>query len=197
MQVQMMAAESAGVAVSSGGALRVAIDPKTLQGPVAIFRASIHSQGYRGLWLGHTGTLLREGGGATAWFTAKEFVGELLAVRRARAEGKDPSEANVKDLAAWESAVAGACAGVAYNIALFPADSVKSALQTEEEMRPHRIKPGMPIPPKSTFIGTFKALYKSQGIRGLYAGCGVTVARSMPSSAMIFVIYDSLDRHFG
>ncbi|KAG8967034.1 hypothetical protein FRC03_010881 [Tulasnella sp. 419] len=199
MQVQMMAAEAARLASSptAGAALRTPIDPRSLEGPVGIFRNVLRETGFRGLWLGHTGTLLREGGGAMAWFTTKEFVANRLAMHRATSMGKDPSEVTVKDLRMWESAVAGACAGVAYNIALFPADSVKSAMQTEEEMRPLRLKAGEPLPPKSTFFGTFKALYKARGLRGLYAGCGVTVARSMPSSAMIFVIYDTLDRHFG
>jgi len=97
-----------------------------------------------------------------------------------------------KDLNAWELGVAGACAGIAYNVSLFPADSVKSALQTEEELRPRA--PGVPRP---TFFQTFKSMYKAQGIRGLYAGLGVTMARSAPSSAMIFLIYDGLNKKFG
>lgn len=160
-----------------------AVDRKSLQGPLALFKQILRTDGIRGLWLGQTGTFLREAGGATAWFGTKEFVAKQLALRR----GGD-----IKDLAVWESAVAGAFAGIAYNIALFPADSVKSALQTEEEMRPRGSGA-----PKSTFYGTFKALYKARGLKGLYAGCGVTVARAIPSSAMIFVIYDTLDRTFG
>lgn len=127
-----------------------------------------------------------------AWFGTKEAIAKEFATRRAISQGRDPSTINIKtDLMLWESAFAGACAGVAYNIALFPADSVKSALQTEEEMR------GKGSGPRSTFIGTFRALYRARGLQGLYAGMGVTIARAMPSSAMIFVIYDWLDRTFG
>ncbi|KAG8908243.1 hypothetical protein FRB99_008308 [Tulasnella sp. 403] len=199
MQVQMMAAEGARLtsSPSTDAALRTPIDRKSLQGPLSLFTQVLRTEGVRGLWLGQTGTFLREAGGAMAWFGTKEYIAKQFAIRSAIAQGKTAEEANVKELAVWQSAVAGACAGVAYNIALFPADSVKSALQTEEEMRPSRMKPGMPPPPKSTFIGTFKALYRARGLQGLYAGCGVTVARAMPSSAMIFVIYDTLDRHFG
>jgi len=74
---------------------------------------------------------------------------------------------------------------------LFPADTVKSTIQTEEELRP-RAK-GAPRP---TFFGTLNQLYVKQGLRGLYAGCGITIARSVPSSALIFLIYDGLCKRF-
>jgi len=184
-----MAAESR--RALSGSISSVPIDRKSLQGPRSIFLQVLRADGVRGLWLGQTGTFLREAGGAVAWFGTKEWVSKHLSAHRQGLPASD-HRVNVRDLAMWESAVAGACAGVAYNVALFPADSVKSALQTEEEMRP---KGG--LAPRSTFLGTFRALYKARGLGGLYAGLGVTVARAMPSSAMIFVIYDTLDKYFG
>jgi len=39
-------------------------------------------------------------------------------------------------------------------------------------------------------------VYKKYGVRGLYRGCGITVLRSAPSSAFIFMIYDGLKTHF-
>jgi mitochondrial ornithine carrier protein len=184
MQVQML---SAG-ALTPGHSVSI----KNLQGPFSILSSVIRANGIRGLWLGQTGTLLRETGGSAAWFTTKEFVSSLFVARREKARGLPAQSLSKKDLSAWELAVSGACAGVAYNISLFPADTVKSAIQTEEELRPRA--PGVPRP---TFLGTFWSMYKAQGIRGLYAGLGVTVARSVPSSAMIFLIYDTLDKHFG
>jgi len=92
----------------------------------------------------------------------------------------------------WESALSGASAGVLYNLALFPADTVKSTMQTEEELRP-RAK-GVP---RSTFFGLFRDIYVKRGLGGLYAGCGITIARSVPSSALIFLIYDGLRTRFG
>jgi ornithine carrier protein len=102
------------------------------------------------------------------------------------------------DLKPWESALSGACAGVAYSFLLFPADCVKSTIQTEEELRPRvKLQSGEAASSKSTFTGVFKEIYRSKGIKGLYAGCGVTVARSAPSSALIFLIYDALERYLG
>ncbi|GBE87547.1 mitochondrial carrier [Sparassis latifolia] len=167
MQVQMLMAPS--------GA--------TLPGPLAVLSSVLREGGLRGLWLGHTGTFIRETGGGAAWFASKEGVARLLLQRR---HASDKHE-----LHGWESAVSGACAGVAYNVALFPADSVKSTMQTEQELRPRAL--GEPGP---TFVGTLRAMWRAQGLKGLYAGCGITVARAIPSSALIFFIYDGLSKRF-
>ncbi|KAL0578876.1 mitochondrial ornithine carrier protein [Marasmius crinis-equi] len=165
----------------------------SLPGPISVLTSVVRTTGLRGLWLGHTGTLIRETGGTAAWFGTKEYAAKKLLQRRARL---DPSHPDIRTLhlTPLESAIAGAFAGASFNLVLFPADTVKSAIQTEEELRPQHAGNGGPRP---TFLGTFKAMYRAQGIRGLYAGCGITVARSIPSSAIIFVIYDELNKHFG
>ncbi|KAI8986761.1 mitochondrial carrier [Trametes punicea] len=157
---------------------------RKLPGPIAVLTSVVRDTGLRGLWLGHTGTLIRETGGGAAWFASKEGVATLLLARRGASDKRE--------LRAWESAVAGACAGVAYNVALFPADTVKSAMQTELELRGPRAGGARP-----TFAGVFRDMWRAQGLRGLYAGCGITVARAVPSSALIFLIYDGLSRRFG
>ncbi|TFK21750.1 mitochondrial carrier [Coprinopsis marcescibilis] len=166
-----------------------------LPGPIAVFMSTIRSTGIRGLWRGHTGTFIRETGGTAAWFGTKEYIARILLDRRLQKEGLTRATAKNTDLLPWESAVSGACAGAAFNFVLFPADTVKSAMQTEDELR--RPIPNQAPQPKATFLGTFKAMYRAQGIRGLYAGCGITVARSIPSSAIIFLTYDGLKKHFG
>lgn len=214
MQVQLLALESATVQSRSGnlagGSVTAAAslpstpqlstlststpsrkpDFKHLPGPITVLRNTVRVHGLRGLWLGQTGTLIRESGGAVAWFGAKETVASLLLRRRTATSSLTESSAN-RELRAWESALAGACAGVAYNVVLFPADSVKSALQTAEELRP----PGEGGQ-RLTFWGTAKAMYARQGVKGLYAGCGITTARAIPSSAIIFLIYDGLSKKF-
>ncbi|KAG8713063.1 hypothetical protein FRC11_013412 [Ceratobasidium sp. 423] len=186
MQVQMIAAEARVapiLAVTGAEASVTATLPRPsfgqLEGPVSLVASVIRTHGIRGLWLGHTGTMIRETGGGAAWFTTKEAICRWLA--------PDP-----RDLALHQSAFAGACAGVSYNVILFPADSIKSAVQTEEELRPR-----LPGQPRPTFLGTARAIWHAQGVRGFYAGMGVTVARAIPSSAIIFVTYDGLVKYFG
>ncbi|KAJ7437379.1 mitochondrial carrier domain-containing protein [Mycena galericulata] len=188
MQVQMLVSPTLATLLSP---------PPHLLGPISVFMSVIHNTGIRGLWLGHTGTFIRETGGTAAWFTTKEVVASLIVARRQnKTEGVSRlTSASTKELRPWESAFSGACAGASFNLALFPADTVKSAMQTEEELRP--VARTGNAAPRASFFATFKAMYRAQGIRGLYAGCGITVARSIPSSAIIFLIYDGLSKRFG
>ncbi|KAF9482711.1 mitochondrial carrier [Pholiota conissans] len=174
-------------------------------GPIALIRSIVDSYGVKGLWLGHTGTLVRETGGTAAWFVAKEWVARQLIVRRIRqspyisgADGtKIARTAANTELLPWESAFSGAIAGAFGALVFYPADTVKSAIQTEEELRPR----GGPVSagyraPSSSFLGTFKLMWMKHGLKGLYAGCGMTVARAVPSSGIIFVVYDGLTAYF-
>ena len=201
MQVQMLAVESSLSSSSSSSAANPKPKYPKLPGPVQLFRSVLKQHGIKGLWLGQTGTLIRESGGAVAWFGTKEAISTGLYNYRERGSNQSDADTFVegkgkgkkKELYAWESAVSGAFAGVAYNVVLFPADSVKSALQTAEELRPNSSNGGE----RPTFWGTAKEMYRSKGVRGLYAGLGVTTARAIPSSAMIFLIYDGLSKRFG
>jgi ornithine carrier protein len=179
MQVQML---TPAVALASVDGAVIAKPP----GVFAIISSVLRTQGVRGMWLGHSGTLIRETGGSAAWFSTKEAIVSALIARRRKL---DPSESSSP--LAWESAIAGAGAGCAYNLALFPADTVKSAVQTAEELRPSAV--GAPRP---TYFGTAREMWRHGGIRGLYAGCGITIARSIPSSAIVFVLYDGLKNRF-
>ncbi|KAH9933921.1 mitochondrial carrier domain-containing protein [Fomitopsis serialis] len=143
-----------------------------LPGPISVLTSVVRTTGFRGLWLGQTATLIRETGGGAAWLASEEAVATFLLTRR-HIPSKDK-----KELRPWKSAVSGAAAGIAYNVALFPADTVKSTVQTEAELRPRA--PGEPGP---TFLSAFRAMYAAQGIKGLYAGCGITAAGAISSSA--------------
>ncbi|KZV76695.1 mitochondrial carrier [Peniophora sp. CONT] len=176
MQVQMLVgAPATGLSAEAAAAL---------PGPLAVLRDVVRTTGVRGLWLGQVATLVRETGGSGAWFLCKEAVAQKLLARRGAAPGGD--------LAAWESAFAGACAGAMYNITFFPADTIKSTMQTEEELRPE-----LKGQKGRNFVVVGKELWRAQGLRGLYAGLGITIARSVPSSAVIFWIYDGLRKRFG
>lgn len=179
MQVQMLITPQASSSTVTTAAVAATASIRDLPGPFAILRDVIRTAGVRGLWLGQAGTLIRETGGSGAWFGTKELVCKIL--RR---------DAPERQLRPWESALSGACAGAAFNLAFFPADTVKSTMQTEAELRPG-------ITGQRSFSTVARELYHAQGMRGLYAGCGITVARSVPSSALIFLIYDGLRARFG
>jgi hypothetical protein len=122
MQVTLLTCEglmSAPVSTGGATALSTGQGPRpnfaTLPGPLAIIRQTVASHGFRGLWLGQSGTLLRETGGSSAWFTAFEMVSRAFMRQRERERGLATGELGKADLKAWELCVAGAAAGMSYN----------------------------------------------------------------------------------
>lgn len=166
-------------------------------GPIAIVRSIFRSQGLKGFWLGQTGTIFRETGGSAVWFAAKEVVASTLQRRRGIQTEIDMAHKSSRDtdILAWESAVSGATAGGAATLLFYPADTIKSAIQTEEELRTS--SRGTRVTRPTTFWRAAVKMYCAYGFRGFYAGCGMTVARSVPSSGIIFVVYDGLQQRFG
>jgi ornithine carrier protein len=157
--------------------------------PAGVIRDVFRHEGLMGFWHGQLGTLIREAGGSAAWFGAKETVTKLFRKFNAKAATSDSEREalKVKPLPLWQQAVAGASAGVSYNFIFFPADTIKSRMQT------------MPLGGtgvKRTFFNEGVAVWKQHGLKGMYRGCGITCLRSAPSSAFIFMVYDGLKRNF-
>jgi mitochondrial ornithine carrier protein len=150
-------------------------------GPLNLIRTIFQTKGILGFWHGQLGTLIRETGGSAAWFGSYEGV-KLGFLRY------DKSLKNPNDIYIWQQLLAGATAGMAYNFVFYPADTIKSRMQTEEMTN---------ATARNTFLRTGKELWNQQGLRGFYRGCGITVFRAAPSSAIIFSIYEGLRRHFG
>jgi len=144
--------------------------------------------GIRGFWRGQLGTLIRETGGSAAWFGSYEAVS--AAFRKARAEMNKSVKATKEDaLPIYQQMFAGAIAGMSYNFLFYPADTIKSRMQTEDVATSQA--------GKRSFISVGRALWTQHGLKGMYRGCGITVARAAPSSALIFSIYEGLRRTFG
>lgn len=141
--------------------------------------ASIYRhQGLVGYWHGQFGTFIRETGGGAAWFGGYEGMKILF-----KSENTTDD-----DLPVWQRMVSGSTAGAAYNFMFYPADTIKSRMQTEDVKQ---LTGG-----KKTFSSVGKALWKQHGIKGMYRGCGITVARSIPSSAFIFTVYEELKKRW-
>lgn len=155
--------------------------------PVAVIRHVFRHEGLRGFWHGQLGTLIRETGGGAAWFGSKETASQLLR-KRNMARATTPAEraaaaAADRPLPLWQQAVAGMAAGVSYNFLFFPADTVKSRMQT---------RPGGAGVARTTFGAEAAAVWRQAGLAGFYRGCGITCLRSAPSSAFIFIVFDGL-----
>ncbi|CAH6719042.1 mitochondrial ornithine transporter 1 [[Candida] jaroonii] len=122
--------------------------------------------GVSGFWKGLSPTLLRETIGTMIWFTTYEVLSEYL-------DKKRPSELN--------SLVSGALAGLTFNLSMFPVDTIKSNIQTNDIL-------------DHGTTNSFEIARKI-GIRGLYSGLTITLIRSLPANAMIFYSYELLKKN--
>ncbi|UKZ53747.1 Amino-acid transporter arg-13 [Trichoderma virens] len=156
--------------------------------PLAVIREVYRHEGIRGFWHGQVGTLIREAGGCSAWFGAKETATKAFYRLRLRSATSEAERETIrsKPLPLWQQAIAGASGGVSYNFLFFPADTIKSRMQTS---------PVGVAQQRRDFWSEGLAIWRHHGLRGLYRGCGITCARAAPSSAFIFIVYDGLKRH--
>lgn len=138
-------------------------------------------EGISGFWRGQLGTLIRETGGSAAWFGSFEGMTRLFKSMR-------PADQAGAQLPIHQQLMAGACAGMSYNFVFYPADTIKSCMQTEDVGGANG---------RRTFMTVGKTIWRDQGIKGMYRGCGITVARAAPGSAFIFTVYEGLKNAFG
>ncbi|KHJ30541.1 putative amino-acid transporter arg-13 [Erysiphe necator] len=150
---------------------------RTDYSPFAIIGDIWSHGGIMGFWRGQASTLIRESLGSAAWFGSKESVSTLFRIINSNHNELIP-------LPLYQQVIAGASAGMSYNLISFPADTIKSRMQTS----------GLGVDKKSIWSET-KAVWRHHGLKGYYRGCGITVMRSAPSSALIFCIFDGMKVH--
>jgi solute carrier family 25 carnitine/acylcarnitine transporter 20/29 len=121
--------------------------------------------GIRSVYRGTLMTLARDGPGSAAYFAAYEIVKRKLT----------PTGPDGKPGALSLPAVmtAGAAAGIAMWIPVFPVDTVKSRLQS---------MPGSP-----TIGGVIRELYGKGGFRAFFPGMAPALARAAPANAATFL----------
>lgn len=89
-----------------------------------------------------------------------------------------PEGGSKKDLGPSTHLLGGAAAGVSYWTAFYPADTIKSHIQTN------------PKHVNSSFFQALVSVYRTEGLAGLYRGWGITAARAAPAHALIFAAYE-------
>jgi len=140
------------------------------------FKHTVQEGGLKALFQGHVGTLCREVPGNAAWFGGYE-----LGIRALTPTGGSKSDIHPAGLAA-----SGALGGMCYWLMPFPFDVVKSKIQTGTH--------GLPAGVTANVPNVLKHVMATEGIKGLYRGCGLTVARAAPSNATLFVTYELMMR---
>lgn len=143
---------------------------RSFNGPLQCAASIFREEGVRGLWRGNLSCLCREVPGNFAWFGTYELVFRAIQV----ANGYERKT----DVPLGFSALAGSFAGVAYWFVPFPADTVKSKLQTDPRFA------GRP------FLDVLRTVVREDGFSALYRGAGITCARAAPAHALLFYAYE-------
>lgn len=123
--------------------------------------------GLRSVFRGSVATLARDGPGSAAYFAAYEYMKRRLTPLDP-ATGKPSGELSLLAVTG-----AGAAAGVAMWIPVFPVDTVKSRLQTAET--------------RVTIGGVVRELYGRGGLKAFFPGFGPALARAVPANAATFL----------
>ncbi|GET87372.1 mitochondrial ornithine carrier protein-like protein [Leishmania tarentolae] len=133
-----------------------------------VFRES----GVKGLYKGGFAMLCREVPGSVVWCGTYDTLKSWMT----------PEGMPTKSLPLWKLMVAGGCSGVAFWTALYPLDVVKTRIQVD------------PPYEKLRLWEAIMRVYQSEGLRSLYRGWSLTAARSFPSNAVIFGVFDCCNR---
>ncbi|KAI9789132.1 MAG: carnitine transporter [Piccolia ochrophora] len=148
-------------------------------GGVDVVRQLYKEGGIRSVFRGSAATLARDGPGSAAYFATYEYIKRRMT----------PTDEHGKpgELSLTAVCVAGASAGVAMWIPVFPVDTVKSRLQSAE---------GRP-----TVGGVIREVYGRGGLKAFFPGFGPAMARAVPANAATFlgveVAKQFMDKMFG
>lgn len=150
-------------------------------GGTDVVRQLYREGGLRSVFRGSAATLARDGPGSAAYFATYEYIKRKLTP-------VDPSTGKASgNLSLMAITAAGACAGVAMWIPVFPIDTVKSRLQTMDG--------------KPTVGGVIKGLYRNGGYKAFFPGFRPALARAVPANAATFLgvelAHQAMNRSFG
>ncbi|OQS07371.1 hypothetical protein THRCLA_00627 [Thraustotheca clavata] len=128
---------------------------------------SIRHEGIGVLYRGFGSTMLREIPGTAAWFTTYETTLQYL-----RKRSNKQSQ--------WDIIMAGAMSGMAYSVAFYPADTVKSYIQTHSCTN-------------MSMMSVTKDIFRQHGLIGFYRGLAPTIVRAVPANAVLFYCYEGIN----
>lgn len=134
--------------------------------PYQLTRQILRTEGIPGMFRGLTSTFAREMPGYFFFFGGYEASRELMAKP---GQSKD-------DIGPLKTMIAGAIGGVALWTAIFPADVIKSRIQVQS-LRLSMTRVGVDI-------------FRNEGILALYNGLQPTIFRTIPATAVLFVVYE-------
>lgn len=134
----------------------------------------MRNYGVNGMFRGLTMTVARE---MPSYFC---FFGVYEAVR----ESLKPAGRSRDDCGLLATTAAGAAGGMLLWTVTFPVDVVKSRIQLDDAM------------PTRGWTVCMMRVYRAEGMSALYSGLAPTLVRCVPSSAVLFIVYEYTKKLF-
>jgi len=144
------------------------------RGPAHAVARIIRREGIRGLWQGGTPTLIRQSSNQAAMFTSYTFIRENL--------WEDP-----QDLKAWQAGVTGLTAACVGPLCNGPIDIIKTRMMNQT------ISTITPSERYKNIFDAFRRIYKAEGIRGLYTGLPIRLARVAPGQGITWIVIENFN----
>ncbi|KAL7748225.1 hypothetical protein RI367_006411 [Sorochytrium milnesiophthora] len=155
-------------------------------GPLHVLRHLYKSHGIRGPFTGMAATLLRETPSYGTYFFAYELMCRLMAptppprhdpLVDGHLEDIEPPPVASASLSNLQLLMAGGLAGVAGWMSTYPADLIKTKIQSADRGT------------YSSTLACFAQTARAEGIRGLFRGTVATILRAFPTNAATFLAY--------
>ncbi|XP_062538535.1 mitochondrial ornithine transporter 1 [Armigeres subalbatus] len=134
--------------------------------PFQLTRQILRTEGIPGMFRGLTSTFAREMPGYFFFFGGYEASRDLMT---------EPGQSK-DDIGPLKTMVAGAVGGVALWTAIFPADVIKSRIQVQS------------LRLSMTQVGA--DIFRKEGFLAFYNGLQPTIVRTIPATAVLFVVYE-------
>lgn len=147
--------------------------------PFALINQIYREHGLSKIFKGSGGTALREVPGFAFYFLFYEIALKMFT----------PTGQTVNDLPAWKLLLSGAAGGYGMWIACYPADVIKTQLQTDNLDKTKQKYTGI--------LDCAKQIARKEGIRGFYKGFAPCILRALPVNAATFATYELVMRAMG
>jgi hypothetical protein len=152
--------------------IRLQTEPELYTSAYSCFVKTFQEGGYRGFYRGMAAPLYSQ-----FFQSGLMFTGESVALKylepASNLDQKNPKAVNIF--------LAGSFGGLLKCLLLVPADVIKCKMQVDHSSNKKSLYNGS--------LDCFFKIYNTQGIRGLYAGFGVTTMREVPAIGIYFFVY--------